>query len=76
MGYYYQLPMLSKKSLKSNRKPNKIWVHIGSEFHDRSMKSFLQNNDTEMYSTDNKEKSFIAERFLGTLKNNIYNYVT
>ena len=24
-----------------NCKPNKIWVEKGSEFHDRSMKSFL-----------------------------------
>ena len=27
---------------ESNRKPNKIWVDKGSEFYNRSMKSFLQ----------------------------------
>ena len=27
---------------KSNRKPNKIWVNKGSEFYNRSMKSWLE----------------------------------
>ena len=36
------------------------------------MKSFLQNNDLEMYSTHNEGKSFIAERFFRTLKNKIH----
>ena len=30
---------------KSNHKPNKIWVDKGSEFYNRSMKSFLLNNN-------------------------------
>ena len=38
---------------ESNRKTNKIWVDIGCEFYNRSMKSFLQNNYIEMYSTHN-----------------------
>ena len=33
----------------SNGKPNKIWVDNGSEFYDRSMKSWLQGNDILMY---------------------------
>ena len=66
--------MLFIKILKeSNRKPNKIWVNKSSEFYNRLMKSFLQNNDIEMYSTHNEGKSFITERFNRTLKNNIYN---
>ena len=28
------------------------------------MTSFLQNNDIEMYSTHNEEKSVVAKRFL------------
>ena len=32
----------------SKRKPNKIWVDKGSEFHNRSMKSWLEKNDIEM----------------------------
>ena len=33
------------------------------------MKSWLQNNDIEMYSTDNEGKSVDADRFIRTLKN-------
>ena len=32
------------------------------------MKSFLQNNNIEMYSKHNEGKSAIAERFIRTLK--------
>ena len=49
-------------------KPNRVWVDKGSEFYNRSMKSFLQNNDIEMYSAHNEGKSVIAERFIRTLK--------
>ena len=37
------------------------------------MKLFLQNNDIEIYSTANEEKSVIAERFIRTLKNEFIN---
>ena len=33
--------------LPSSGKVNNIWVDKGSEFYNRSMKSFLQNNDIE-----------------------------
>ena len=36
---------------ESNCKPNKIWVNKGGEFYNRSMKSWLQDNNIEMYST-------------------------
>ena len=61
---------------KSNRKPNKIWVDKGGEFCNRSMKSWLEKNDIEMYSTHNEGKSVVAERFIRTIKNNIYKYMT
>ena len=69
--------MLFKKfSDESNRKPNKIWVDKGSQFYKRSMKSFLQDSDIEMYSIHNEGKSVIAERFTRTLKNQIYKCMT
>ena len=40
------------------------------------MKSFLQNNDIEMYSRHNEGKSVIAERFIRTLKYKIYKNMT
>ena len=38
--------------------------------------SWLEKNDIEMHSTHNEEKSVIAERFIRTLKNKIYEYMT
>ena len=66
-----------QKSLKeSNHKPNKIWVDKGSEFYNRSMKSWLEKNDMEMYSTHKEGESVVDERFFRTLKNKIYKYMT
>ena len=59
-----------------NRKPNKIWVDKGSEFHNNSFKKWLQDDDIVMYSTYNERKSVVAERFIRTLKNKIYKYMT
>ena len=66
-----------EKILKeSNRQPNKIWVDEGSEFYNRWIKLFLQNNDIEMYSVHNEGKSVIAKRFIRILKSKIYKYMT
>ena len=40
------------------------------------MKTFLQNNNIELYSTHNEGKSVAAERFVKTLRNKIYKYIT
>ena len=40
------------------------------------MKSFLQNNNIELYSMDNEGKSVVAERSIRTLKTKIYKYMT
>ena len=60
----------------SKRKPNKKWVDKGSKFYNRSMKSWLEKNDMEMYSTHNEEKSVDTERFIRTLKTKICKYMT
>ena len=39
------------------------------------MKSFLQNNGKETYSTHKEGKSAIAERLIRTFKNKIYKYI-
>ena len=57
-------------------KQNKIWVDKGSKFHNRSMKSCLQDNNIEMHFAYNEVKSVVAERFTRTLKNQIYKYMT
>ena len=40
------------------------------------MKSCLEKNNIEMYSAHNEGKSVVAERFIKTLKNKIYKYMT
>ena len=57
---------------ESGRKPKQIWVDKGSEFYNRSIKSSLEKNDIEMYSTHNAIKSAAAERLIWTLKNKIH----
>ena len=85
--YGWVVPLKNKKGITivdafqkilndSKRKPNKIWVYKGSEFYNRSMKSWLEKNSTEMYLTHNEGKSVVAERFIRTLKNKIYKHMT
>ena len=40
------------------------------------MKSWLERNGIEMYSTHNEETSVVVERFIRTLKNTIYKYMS
>ena len=85
--YAWVIPLKDQKSIsivnafqkildKSERKPNKIWVDKGSELYNNSFKKWLQDNDIEMYSIHNEGKSVVAERFIRTLKNKIYKYMT
>ena len=82
MGYsferlkYDNTNALPKTLDKSNRKPNKLLFDKGSEFYNRSIKSWLEKNDTEMYSTRNEEKYVVAGRFIRTLKNKVYKDMT
>ena len=57
---------------ESDRKPNKIWFDKASEFYNFSFKKWLKDNDIEMYSIYNEEKSVVAEKFIRTLKTKIY----
>ena len=61
---------------RSDRKPNKIWVDKGTEFYNISFTKRLKDNDIEMYSIHNEGKSVVAERFIRTLKNKTYKYMT
>ena len=65
--YAWVIPLKHRKAItitnafqkildESNLKPNKIWVDKGSEFYNRSMKSWLEKNTIEMYSTHNEGK--------------------
>ena len=60
MKYSWVIPLNDKKGItitnafqkmldESNHKQNQIWVDKGSEFYNRSKKSFLQNNGIEVF---------------------------
>ena len=85
--YAWVIPVIDKKGIsivrafqiilkQSNRKPNKIWVDKGSDFYNASFKKWLRDNNIVMYSTHNEGKFVVAERFIRTLKNKIYKYIT
>ena len=74
-NYAWVIPLKYKKGIiitnalqkfldESKRKPNKLWVDKGSEFYNKSMKSWLEKNSKEMYSAHNKGNSVITERFI------------
>ena len=62
--------------ISKGRKPNKISVDWGGEFNNNLFKRFLKVNNIEIYSTDNEEKSVVAERFIRTFKNKIFKHMT
>ena len=66
----------SYKRQKSASIVARIWVDQGSESYNKYFTDFLKMNNIEMYSTFNKGKSVIAERFIKTLKNKIYKHMT
>ena len=45
-------------------------------FYNKSFKKWLDDNDIEMYSAHNKGKFVVVERFIRTLKNEIYKHMT
>ena len=58
----------------SKRKPSNIWVDRGTEFYNRSIKSWLQDNNIEFYLTHNEGKPDVTEIFIRT-KNKLYKHL-
>ena len=46
------------------------------QFYNSHYKKWLKDNSMEIYSTHNEGKSVVAERFIRTIKNKIYKYMT
>ena len=65
-----------QKKISKERRPNKIWVDQCGEFYSNVLKRFLRINNIEMYSTYNEGKSVAAERFIRTLKSQIFQNMT
>ena len=78
--YGYLIPLKNKKgetvanALKDifkKRKPGKLWTDKGKEFYNKDVKDLV-----ELYSTENEEKSSIAERWIRTIKEKMWKYFT
>ena len=85
--YPWVIPLQDRKSITisngfqkifngSRCKPSKVRVNKGSEFYNRLLKSWLQDNYVELYTPHNEGKSLVAEIFIRSLKNKIYKYMT
>ena len=57
-------------------KLNKSLVDQGRELYNNLMQEWLVNNDILMHCTHNERQKVIAERFIKTLKTNIYKKMT
>ena len=47
------------------RKPNEVWVDKGNEFYNISIKSWLQDNNIDMYSSHNERNLLFLKELLG-----------
>ena len=59
------------ETIFKERKPDKLWVDKGKEFYNKDVKRLV-----ELYSTENKEKSSIVERWIRTMKEKMWKYFT
>ena len=55
------------KNIFKERKPDKLWVDMGGEFVNKEVKTLIS-----LYSTENEEKSCVAERWNRTMKEKMF----
>ena len=60
-----------KTIFKEGRTPGKLWTDKGTEFKNMNVKKLIK-----IYSTENEEKSSIAERWIRTMKEKMFKYFT
>ena len=58
------------------RIPTRLWTDKWKEFYNKSMKELLDKKNVILYSTENEEKSSVAERWNRTMKRNMWKYFT
>ena len=56
---------------ESGRRPDKLWTDKGTEFFNKDVRDLVY-----LYATENEEKSSIAERWIRTMKENMFKYFT
>ena len=65
-----------KTIFEEGRTPGKLWTDKGTEFYNKNMNDLRKLYDIELYSTENEEKSSIAERWIRTMKEKMFKYFT
>ena len=58
-----------------SRKPNIIWIDKKIKCQNSPFKKWFNDNDIEIYSTNNEGKSVVAEKFIRTLKTKIHKHM-
>ena len=61
-----------EKIFKSGRQPRLLWTDKGKEFYNKNVNQLLSRKNIKLYSTENEEKSSIAERFNRTIKQRMW----
>ena len=65
-----------KTIFEEGRTPGKLWTDKGTEFYNKNMNDLRKLHKIELYSTENEEKSSIAERWIRTMKEKMFKYFT
>ena len=65
-----------KTIFEEGRTPGKLWTDKGTEFYNKKMVDLRKLYDIKLYSTENEEKSSIAERWIRTMKEKMFKYFT
>ena len=61
-----------EKIFKSGRQPRLLWIDKGKEFYNKNVNQLLSRKNIKLYSTENEEKSSVAERFNRTIKQQLW----
>ena len=56
--------------------PSRLWTDKGTEFYNQHVRRVLDAKDVTLYSTENEEKSSVAERWNRTMKRIMWKYFT
>ena len=65
-----------KQLFNGGRKPSRFWTDKGKEYYNKSVRELLEKHHIIHYSTENEEKSSVAERWNRTIKRNLWKYFT
>ena len=61
---------------KENRVPKYLWTDQRKEFYNKNWKELLDKRNVKLYSTENKEKTSVVERWNGTTKTKMWKLFT